>query len=606
MNTDMPVQPAFLQDIFYVHFYNYVGYKLTQNVYVQGRLNEEELEKTRATLDEFIPLYKAGFDYLRSLSPDFVPPGVDFDNAPPLPNGHPPLPGGDYPPTAQHLAQHAETLNAVRLRYLQNGIKIDVDGFIGMWRRDFLRYIGGKLDPLFNREEGALPQAMPEDDEPGGAPQAGKRPRSGPRPLPKELFSVHSSAPVYDIGETIARGVFTMENGLFPTAQIIGKTQGRIEILPFWDHENNRPLTPQNVNLAASRGDSEFSLMQEEAVRIATSYNEEMATYFYAMDAYWLMNARDPDQYVEVQVADLLQYTGKKPVKSHGKYTGTFRPDQLQRAGMMVYGMGFSMVELEKAVIKGVGERTHYKRLWDVTDMYMMNTLDGENYIESITYRPNEFVRNASFGSRRETALLMSKVLNLDYAKMVTARRLGRYYTWLWRDRAFAGNVAAPIRCALLLERAGVEVEKGKERYARRSLENALDRLETEGIIAQWVLLDPHGTPADLNERISFNRWLEMKISVSPPDVILDHYASGINGPEHRAIGQGSGANSTAPALDAPRLTAERKRRGLTLAMMSEETGIELSTLSRIMAGKTKRPHLEHVKALQKWLAGAE
>lgn len=581
-------KPPFTQDIFYIHFYNYVGYKLTQSLFVQGELTEEERSNARATLQEFVPLYKAGFEYLTETSPHFAPPvGVTFEDGGPLPNG-------EYPPTAEEVALHTEAMQDVRQRYLENGVKIDLNGFIGMWRRDYLRFLSGQLNPLFEAEQDLL------DDDASSFEQTAsedKRRRSGPRPLPKDLFSVHSSAPVYDIGETIARGVFTQEGGAkFPTASIIGKTQGRIEIMPFWDHKNNRPLTPQGVHLALTRGDSEFTHMQEEAVRIATSYNEEMATYFYAMDAYWLTHAKEADDYVELQIADLLRFTGYRPVKSHGKYTGTYRPDQLQRAGIMVYGMGFSMVELEKAVIKGVGERTHYKRLWDVTDMYMMNTLDGENYIESMTYRPNEFFRNASFGSRRETALLMSKVLNLDYAKMVTARRLGRYYTWLWRDRAYAGNIAAPISCEKLLERAGVEVEKGKERYARRSLETALDRLETEGIIAQWVLLDETGHLADTSARISFNRWCEMKISVSPPDIILDHYAAGISPPKQQPeAGEGS-------LLDIARLKAERKRRKCTLAMISEETGIELSTLSRILAGKTKRTKIEHVKALQSWL----
>ncbi|MDL2253607.1 helix-turn-helix domain-containing protein [Ruminococcaceae bacterium OttesenSCG-928-I18] len=421
----------------------------------------------------------------------------------------------------------------------------------------------------------------------------GKR-RAGPREKPKDLFSVHSSAPVYDIGETIARGKFELpEDGRFPQARIIGGTEGRIEILPFWDHDTNQPLTPQSINLVAASDQTEFLHLQEEAIRIATSYNEEMATYFYAMDAYWLMNAKTPDDYVTLDIGDLLQYSGKKPVKTHGRYTGTYRPDQLQRAGLMVYGMGFSMVEIEKTIIKGVGERSHFKRLWDVTDMYMMKTLDNDHYIESMTYRPSEFMRHASFGSRRETALLMSKVLRLDYAKMVTARRLGRYFTWLWRDRAHSGNLAGPISCRRLLERAGVEVEKGNERYARRKLETALDRLETEGIIAQWVLLNRDNTPADLSQRISFPLWCEMKISVSPPDVILSFYAGNFAPPDEKPKPAG---------IDTEKLKAERRRRGYTLAMLSEETGVEISTLSRIEAGKTKRPRKEHLEAIKRWL----
>lgn len=587
MNSN--IAPKLLQDEFYVHFYNFVGYKLTQSIFVRSTLSEKEREETRQTLNDFIPLYLAGFEFLKDASPGFIPP----KNASFVDGG--PLPSGEYPPKQTLVDEKTETIAAVCQTYKQSGIKIDSAGFIGMWRRDFLRYLAGEFYPLFQLEEEFFGKTVGEENQ----EKQQKRSRSGPRPLPKDLFSIHSSMPVYDIGETIARAEFTLgENSLFPSSPIMGKTRGRIEIMPFWDHKNNRPLTPQSLNLAASHENSEFSHMQEEALRIATSYNEEMATYFYAMDAYWLTHAKEPDDFVQLEIADLLQYTGKKPVKSHGKYTGTYRPDQMQRAGMMVYGMGFSMVELEKATIKGVGERTHYKRLWDVTDMYMMTTLDEENYIESMTYRPNEFFRNASFGSRRETALLMSKVLSLDYAKMVTARRLGRYYTWLWRDRAYAGNIAAPISCGLLVERAGISVEKGKERYARRSLESALDRLEVEGIIAQWLLLEKDGNPADLNARISYNRWLELKIAVSPPDVIVDHYANKLSAPKEaaKALGQGGG-------LSLPAINAERKRRGITLAMLSDETGVELSTLSRILAGKTKRPHSEHVKALQKWLA---
>lgn len=455
-------------------------------------------------------------------------------------------------------------------------ISLTMQQSIELWQADYERYKAGEFD---------------EDVE-----SSRKKTRSAPRPKPKDLFPVHSSAPVYDIGETIARGNFGVEalEGRFPSAEIIGGTTGRIELLPFWDHKSNQPLTPQSISLLTSTDTSQFRHMQEEALRIATSYNEEMATYFYAMDAYWLTNAKNENDFVELNIADLLQYTGKKPVKTHGRYTSTFRPEQLRRAGLMVYGMGFSMVEIERAIVKGVGERLHYKRLWDVSDMYILKTLDGESYTESITYRPNELFRGLSFGTRRETALLMSKVLSLDYEKMVVARRLGRYFTWLWRDRAYHGNIADAITCAKLMDRCGIEVEKGRERYARRSLETALDRLEIEGIISQWVLLDRDGAPADTSGRISFNRWLEMKISVSPPDTILMHYASRMPlKPEDKDN----------PLLDVAKLKQERKRLGYTLAMLSEETGVELSTLSRIMAGKTKRPRNEHVQSLNRWLS---
>lgn len=484
-------------------------------------------------------------------------------------------------------------------------LKEDFARGIASWRADAARYAAGAMPDMEALPDPPPPEAVPPESigDPGaflrGLEGKGLA-RSGPRAHPRDLFPVHSSAPVYDIGETIARGLFALPEGArFPTADIIGKTEGRIELLPFWDHKNNRPLSEQSVNLLAGADLAEFSRMQQEAINISTSYNEEMATYFYAMDAYWLSTAAGPDDFVELQVAEIMRFTGKKPVKTHGKYTGTFRRDQLQRAGMMVYGMGFSMVEIEKTIIKGVGERTHYKRLWDVSDIYVMTTLDGEKYIETITYRPNEFFRSVSFGARRETALLMAKVLGLDYDKMVAARRLGRYYTWLWRDRAHGGGIDAPIRCKTLLSRAGIEPEKGKERFARRSLEAALDRLETEGIIAQWVLLEEGGAPADTAERVPFPRWLEMKIAVTPPDVILSHYAAGIPAANARGAGQEGAAG-----IDIAALKAAREKRGLTLSQLSEETGVELSTLSRILAGKTKRPRAEHVKAIKAWMAG--
>lgn len=591
--------------LFYTHFRNFISYFYLlrmRQVYMFMK-QPENLSSVEQSLEEFLPRHVAGFEYLKASVDGFwheIPPGGYVD------------PGSDIPPTQEMLDRfegpiHDLIVELYGAEYTDADRK-DFSDYIIDWRMEYVHYM--RFGPneeqqkcdihAFDQE---IARAAQEYNQKKCVVKPPPKTRAGTRPQPKELFSVHSSAPVYDIGETIARGLFSLQKGgNFPTASIIGGTQGRIELLPFWDHKNNRPLTPQSVNLAANNDQSEFFHMQEEAIRIATSYNEEMATYFYAMDAYWLTHAKNPEDFVELDIANLLQYTGKKPVKSHGKYTGSYRPDQLQRAGMMVYGMGFSMVELDRAVIKGVGERTHYKRLWDVSDMYMMTTLDDENYIESLTYRPNEFFRNASFGSRRETALLMSKVLSLDYSKMVVARRLGRYYTWLWRDRAYAGNIAAPISCARLLERAGIEVEKGKERYARRSLESALDRLEVEGIISQWVLVDRDGQPVDTAGRISFPRWCEMKISVSPPDVILDHYAANLaaSPAQQAAIAGHTGGKN---GLDIQRIKEIRKEQGYTLAMLSEETGVELSTLSRILAGKTKRPGADHIKAINAWLS---
>ncbi len=532
---------------------------------------DESLQMAAINRDNMAPFYYASLDYLDHLHEDIT----DDDMREAARDGY-------------LMVQAANGQKQPEGAALER----TVDGLmraVADWKEDLALHHAGLVQlPDDGNEE-------PYDGEPMGGGGFGSR--AGPRAMPRELFPVHSSAPVYDIGETIARGQFVMPEGQrFPQADIIGKTRGRIELLPFWDHKNNRPLSPQNVNLVAGADLAEFARMQEEALKIATSYNEEMATFFYAMDAYWLSNAKSPDEFIELQIADLMRFTGKKPVKTHGKYTGTFRRDQLQRAGMMVYGMGFSMVEIERTVVKGVGERTHYKRLWDVSDIFVMHTLDEEKYIESITYRPNEFFRSVSFGARRETALLMAKVLGLDFDKMVVARRLGRYYTWLWRDRAHGGAVDAPINCGTLLARAGVEVEKGKERYARRSLELALDRLEGEGIIAQWVLLEENGAPADLSARIPFAKWTEMKIAVTPPDVIMNHYTAGFPLPPELSAAGPAG-------LDLAAVKAAREKRGLTLGDLSAEAGVELSTLSRIMAGKTKRPRGEHVKALKEWLA---
>ena len=528
-----------------------------------GRYDEQAKAVLSMTFERQYPLYLDSMAYLASLSDEERHEVFAQAEAKQV---HPAFEGT---PAMEHAIETGRA-NTTPPYPIESGIP--VQDIFRIWRAEY---------------EATVDAGVEEEETPG-------KKRSGPRGKPRELFSVHSSAPVYDIGETIARGEFELpEDGRFPQARIIGGTEGRIEILPFWDHNTNQPLTPQSINLVAAADQNEFINMQQEAVRIATSYNEEMATYFYALDAYWLMNAKTADDYVTLDISDLLQYSGKKPVKTHGRYTGTYRPDQLQQAGLMVYGMGFSMVEIEKTIIKGVGERSHFKRLWDVSDMYMMKTLDNEKYIESLTYRPNEFLRNVSFGSRRETALLMSRVLSLDYAKMVTARRLGRYYTWLWRDRAHGGNLSSPITCRRLLERAGVEIEKGNERYARRKLETALDRLEAENIIAQWVLLDRNNQPADLSARIAFPLWCEMKISVSPPDVIVSHYAGNFELPAERPQPAG---------IDTEKLKAERKRRGYTLAMLSEEIGVEISTLSRIEAGKTKRPRKEHLAAIKKWL----
>lgn len=549
----------FNPDVFYTHLTNYSIYRTAQLGASQpDSVNETEQGFMKVMTAQLEGPYLESFAYLDNLSSQYDA-SIEI-------------------PTEEHLLLLKKSLekNPSFARRLKS-IWQSLPGMVNEWKEDYQLYKQGNL-PL--QQKYAMENTS----------------RSGPRSRPKELFSIHSSSPVYDIGETIARGTFNLDDDKsFPSADIIGATQGRLELLPFWDHENNRPISPQNISLVSQGDGVKFNRLQEEALRISTSYNEEMATYFYAMDAYWLTKATNANDYVELQISDLLQYSGKKPVKTHGKYTGTFRPDQLQRAGLMVYGMGFSMVEIERSTIKGVGERSHYKRLWDVTDVYVMQTLDNEKYIESMTYRPNEFFRNTSFGSRRETALLMSKVLSLDYAKMVTARRLGRYYTWLWRNRAYHGDICAPISCALLLERTGVEIVKGQERYARRSLENALDRLENEEIIAQWVLLDSENKPVDTGKRISFAQWLEMKISVSPPDVIVLHYANGI----------GIEVELEPQNIDREKLKRERKRMGYTLAMLSEETQIELSTLSRIEAGKTKRPRAEHVKKINKWLETA-
>ena len=326
-----------------------------------------------------------------------------------------------------------------------------------------------------------------------------------------------------------------------------------------------------------------------------------------ALSAIWLSQARSINDDAVADVDDLLAMRGLKPKRGGQGRRGGYDPDQ--RAAMLkalshIQNLWLSLADVEVIEEERGGRRGRRRvrqalqsRPFVITDRVGQVRLDGYMDVERFIFRPGKIFALFLFGPGRQTAMLSTRALQYDPYRHVWEKRLTRYLSYQWRVRASSGQYSQPYRISTLLEAVGEAVDTRNPARTRDRLEQALDNLQRDGVIAAWQYDRWDESLARRPKWLNF--WVTATILIEPPDIIRDAY--------HRIERHETPVSrSTLAGLAAlpDQLKQHRKHLGWSQLVAAEHLGIAQSHYNRIERGQsTPSPKLQ--KRIDEWLSQA-
>lgn len=405
--------------------------------------------------------------------------------------------------------------------------------------------------------------------------------------ISKKDFAIPNDQVYYLTNKMLSsgKGNFKMSENHLPKAKLVtGKKNERII--------GDIGLRPKEHTLE-DLYDEEIQLLQQEMYDKVQQLDDSLADVLDCISILWGEKASHINDFVSIDVDDILKLRDKKQRRNTSKYEGGYRPKQREEVASKV-----RLLEL-------VSIRTYQ-------DMYTVPGLDKREWefrvINIASVRTDIDLNNApakivfliklgdlfayKILKKRQTALIPQTILSYDPKKYSFEKRLGRYLTYLWRNRHRDGSYCDPIKVGTILDEIQLNERYGKPGRIKNRLEQAIENLEEEGIIGEAIFKGLE----ELNTRK--RGWLEdyrkCQIIFVPPEHTMKHY--------RQIARKGEQPKRQQRQQDYSELLNEAcERLNLTLAMAAEQIGISVSQVSRIRCGHSQ-PRGKTQQKIDRWL----
>ena len=387
-----------------------------------------------------------------------------------------------------------------------------------------------------------------------------------------------------------------IEGANFPRARLDrGETKGFAEL---------RPITPQEEIIMAPE---EVNVMAERMWQWREELSDQDADVMDAIAATWIQaGPKAASERVPIRIDALLRLRGLKEKKDgSGERYGFERKQRtaLWRSLLRLQEIWIDVAEAKVVENDRRGRRrrrtrTLQSRAFILTDRVGQRRLDGTMDVEAILVAPGEAFGRFLLGPGRQVALLSSKALAYDPKRRQSEKRLTRFFAWQWRIGAKSGTFTRKYRVCTLLSETGLETTDGKRsrpNRARKRLEEGLDLLQEDGVIAHWQYADGWDETR-LPSRGWAERWKEARIAVEAPDIIKDAYRQLEQAPKRAEL-------ETKATTWGTRIRDRRVALKISQAVAAEQLGISQSYISQLERGR-KDPPQGLRKRFEEWLDG--
>lgn len=335
-----------------------------------------------------------------------------------------------------------------------------------------------------------------------------------------------------------------------------------------------------------------------------------MGDVFEAIMIEWLKQAKNMTDPIFITVDKIAQYRGiQNRIDSEGRSRGLHSKHRTNIA-KRIDALSYVWVKISEAtfyVIHEDGSRekmrlSENQPLLIIEKIYSLEGERGSEEIVGYECRPGKLIALGLFGTNRKTAILNTIALELDPKNKRYEKRLIRYLTYLWANRRKNVAYHQGIKVEKVLSEIGLALEEEKPGRTKDRLEKALDFLETEAkVINGWEYEE--WDEANAPSRGWVEHWLKAKITIEPPDVVMDYYREHVKQPETLPSTPKEGKANADPL--ASLLRQARQQRGLSMGQTAEELGISKAMISLIENGKAL-PSRKNRERIERWIKQQE
>lgn len=399
-------------------------------------------------------------------------------------------------------------------------------------------------------------------------------------------FLKEISAPVYQaLQAAIAAGDFaTSEDRQWPTADLSNASRS---LVAFAEQK------PKEIDTGIYYDDEHIARWQEQMGKEVSGMDDETADVLDAVSYVWLENAKNPESFVHISSDDGLKLRGLKPKKNSSGYGNQYTPEQYKKwafhlnalcnTWITVSAMDTTEIREDKKSPRPKRIRIgHESRAISIDDRYGEMNLDGKvdpsrNVVWK--YKMGSIFAQYLFGPGRQVAYIHKQALMYEPIKQKWEKRLARYLAWQWRIRQGRGAYMEPYKIETLLAATKESIDPDRPARTKERLEKALDRLMDDGVIKTWQY-EQEWDEKIVGKRHWWKDWKLAKITIEPPDKIMDHYLKHL-----------PSCNVKQKELSVPdehtstTMAEERKRRGLSIMQAAEQIGISMGSFSQAERG---------------------
>jgi len=362
-----------------------------------------------------------------------------------------------------------------------------------------LLMVGGPLDDVATLLPDAGPVAMSSD--------------ALTAPIADGYLPVMSSAHYQAVREALYLNTFEREEDTpWPTARLaLGQAGGQAQLRP--PGTDGQVLPPDQIDAWAV-------LMWRQR----DTLSDLDADALDALSALWLSQARSSQDRAIADVDGLLTMRGIQPrARDNGRRVG-FRADQraeMQKALSHIQNLWIDIADVEDGA--GV-RRSLQSRAFVITDRYGVTDRSGTMVdMERFIFQPGRVFAHFLMGAGQPTALLSAKALKYDPYRQTWEKRLARFLSWQWRVSS-DGPQPQPYEVGALLDACGATINQRTPSRTRERLEQALETLQEDGVIAAWQYRE--WDEAWMQRRGWRDEWRTTILLIAPPPSVVAYYTA--------------------------------------------------------------------------------
>ncbi|HLR40099.1 MAG TPA: helix-turn-helix transcriptional regulator [Virgibacillus sp.] len=322
-----------------------------------------------------------------------------------------------------------------------------------------------------------------------------------------------------------------------------------------------------------------------QSYKQTVSITELDVDIFDALCSLFISNASYHQDIVEVKIKDLLMIRGIQAKKAgHGR-RGGYESEQVQRVLKALSIIQQIWVDFHRVAMyrkgKPIEMRLTGRTFIFVDENHKEQDMAKLSSSDRIFITVGDVFSKFLGGSSRQIALLPLQALQYNPRQEKWEKKMIRYLSWRWRTQARRADYDQPYKMSSILNAIGEPIKKRTPSRTRERLEQALDRLQDDGLILSWEYVD---WDESIAEKYGWARlWNNTTIVIDPPEIIKEQYRTISKKGHVRPTSKKSVRKQTQLGLQ---LRSYRQKLGLTLVQTAEELDVSTAYISSIERGK--------------------